>query len=749
MPMIGSAVMSATMRRWRLRFLCLVVPSGACLMVAACGRSNSSSSHASDAAAGAPSSSNDLVMNEIARAEDRRRANDVSDEVRASHDVNVRRRAARALARIADANSIEGLLRALSDEDDETIAWGAYGLGYACKGREDATVRALAARGASLRVTKREPHALRRGEGELDGRRSIARAIGRCGGEIAERVLLDTLRDQNADARSDRERAAYALGDLSSRRGAISDVAATVLLDTADKEAAANDPSNDRVMNAALYAFSRTGHFSDAFAPRLLTAARVAISRATHDDTRIFAVRALRFAGDDATFDLANIAEGASFTAAERGEAARGLATMGALGKLAASRALARITPDKDPIAIAALGGDTFNILNSLIEAVASDPPQSADSALRALSNLTAPGAVPESLARRIAKLRCASASALAHGGYDADVVVQCDHDGSEPRENAELACLLRRPIVGPRRAKWRALASSNHVRVREAAIEAIGERKEIGADAINVLADALSSKQGGVVATAAKVLFDHPDRGSLADATELDAKIAAALSRALDERWPDSFVETRVNLVDAAVALRYSRAHDAAIAACKDANVTVRDRARKALRTLGDPSPSCPAPVDPIPAPEIGHELTHTARVTFITDAGEISMRIEPDLAPIAATRIVALARSGFYTNIVVHRVVPGFVVQFGDPGGDGFGGAPTLLRCETSPVPFAALDVGIPLAGRDTGASQLFVALSRVPHLDGEYTRVGRAEGDWDAIAEGDTIQSARVDE
>ncbi len=120
-----------------------------------------------------------------------------------------------------------------------------------------------------------------------------------------------------------------------------------------------------------------------------------------------------------------------------------------------------------------------------------------------------------------------------------------------------------------------------------------------------------------------------------------------------------------------------------------------------------------------------------------------------DPVYAPIAATRFVALARAGFYTGVSVHRVVPGFVVQFGDHGGDGYGGSGQTLRCETSPQPFGPLDVGVALAGRDTGSSQLFVTLARHPHLDGEYAWVGRAEGDWNAVAEGDGIRAVRVEE
>jgi cyclophilin family peptidyl-prolyl cis-trans isomerase len=95
-----------------------------------------------------------------------------------------------------------------------------------------------------------------------------------------------------------------------------------------------------------------------------------------------------------------------------------------------------------------------------------------------------------------------------------------------------------------------------------------------------------------------------------------------------------------------------------------------------------------------------------------------------------------------------VIHRVVPGFVVQLGDPGGDGYGGAgKEPLRCETSPIPFASRRVGVALAGRDTGSSQLFVTLGPSPHLDGDYALIGRAEPGWEKAAQGDIVKKARV--
>ena len=142
----------------------------------------------------------------------------------------------------------------------------------------------------------------------------------------------------------------------------------------------------------------------------------------------------------------------------------------------------------------------------------------------------------------------------------------------------------------------------------------------------------------------------------------------------------------------------------------------------------------------------EIANLLPPTpVRLVFETDAGEVSITLDPEVAPVTATRIVELARSGYYDGILVHRVVPGFVTQFGAPHGDGYGGpaGKPALRCETSPLPFAALDVGVALAGRDTGSSQLFVMHARHPHLDGAYAWVGVAAGPWATFVDGDRIR------
>ncbi len=701
-----------------------------------------------DAAPSAPNAVVDDAIRAIARAEDARRAADIPDDLRTSRDVSVRRRAAEALARIADDASAAGIARALEDDDPETVAWGAYGLGATCRGHEDAFVRALAARVVSLEL----PDA---GVEVIDPRLAIARALGRCGGEVAETMLAKML------AHGDVEGVAYALGDVAAKRNALSIETMSALLD-------ASKGGND----TALYPFARLKHLAGDSIEHLLGAARAALARdgGDKDPARIFAVRALAAAGDLAATDLMRIVEDHAYSPAERAEAARGLGQMGRDGSLAAAEALVYVVPDKDPVAIAAFGGDELGVMTTLLAALGGDAPARADKSLFALAHLVPPAGASPPLLRRLGVLRCTAAQLLARGSYEADVLTQCADASSETYERARLAAVVHTtPMNSARRDAWRTLAKTAHLRVREAALEAIGAHPELKDAAREVLALALGSDSPGLVATAADQIHAHPDRVYMlaksemraaldphspaptsTPARDLDPAIARALAAAIQRPWTDDCVETKIALFEAGLVLATKEGRDAALAACRDQNVTLRARALKALATTSDAPPVCerrgPAPP---PAPEIDASIGRPTTVHFTTDAAsDLEVTFDPTLAPIAATRFVELARSGFFTNIVVHRVVPGFVVQLGDPGGDGYGGSGKLLRCETSPVPFDAFDVGIALAGRDTGSSQLFVTLAPTPHLDGEYTRLGHARGDWAAVAEGDVVLSATVE-
>jgi cyclophilin family peptidyl-prolyl cis-trans isomerase len=203
-----------------------------------------------------------------------------------------------------------------------------------------------------------------------------------------------------------------------------------------------------------------------------------------------------------------------------------------------------------------------------------------------------------------------------------------------------------------------------------------------------------------------------------------------------------------RAALIGAAGALQLLGAKPRLEAECASENPTLREAAQKALRLLGDAARRCDAPPPGAAPDELSHVLTGPLRLDFETDAGPLFIDLDPSLAPVAATRIADLARKAFYNLILVHRVVPGFVVQLGDRGGDGYGGAPRpTLRTELSPAEFEAGSVGVALGGKDSGSSQFFVTLGRHPHLDGEYALIGKAGPGWERLTEWDMVRKVTV--
>jgi cyclophilin family peptidyl-prolyl cis-trans isomerase/HEAT repeat protein len=138
------------------------------------------------------------------------------------------------------------------------------------------------------------------------------------------------------------------------------------------------------------------------------------------------------------------------------------------------------------------------------------------------------------------------------------------------------------------------------------------------------------------------------------------------------------------------------------------------------------------------------------TAVVT--TDKGAFTIELLPDDAPLTVDNFVELARRGFFNNIAFHRVVPNFVIQGGDPRGDGNGGPGYQIRCEINEVPYDRGAVGMALSGKDTGGSQWFVTHSPQPHLDGGYTVFGRVTQGMevvDRIVRGDRILNVNITE
>jgi cyclophilin family peptidyl-prolyl cis-trans isomerase/HEAT repeat protein len=166
----------------------------------------------------------------------------------------------------------------------------------------------------------------------------------------------------------------------------------------------------------------------------------------------------------------------------------------------------------------------------------------------------------------------------------------------------------------------------------------------------------------------------------------------------------------------------------------------------RKGASSLG-PNPG-PRAVQPWLDGAFGAGTVRGARVE--TSRGVLEIRLFPEEAPATVANFVALAERGFYDGLRFHRVVADFVVQGGDPRGDGSGGPGHRIRCELSPLPYRRGALGMALSGKDTGGSQWFLTLSAHPHLDGRYSVFGQLEsGDdvLDRIRRGDRIEHVTI--
>jgi cyclophilin family peptidyl-prolyl cis-trans isomerase/HEAT repeat protein len=692
-------------------------------------------------------------------AEQRRASRDVLDADLSDRDVVARRAATRALSRIADTRSAELLAKSLADEDPEVVAWSAYGLGYSCRGREATVVKTLAARAASLLTHEAAANGVT-GSNDAGAPKalasplaSVAGALARCGTPEAER----TLRAWLAAERSLAEDAALGLGTIAIRTGRLDDATLVALLDAASRPKAP--------IEAALYPFARLPSVGAPVQKRLLEVVRSKLG--VPGLGRAFAIRALATAGDEAAPELARVVASPGFDDAERADAARALGRLGTPGQRSLDTALETLLAEPTATSDAALASSRFGVLSSLLDALTLPLEKSAPLLAR-LAELPAPAA--PAARRRVVALRCRSAELLAGRGTLSPKLLTCDPDpNGRAGRLAFVRVLDRGPLKGARLRRFTELLRSTDGAVRQRTLELLATHPEArGAPAF--LSEALASKSPGDVATAAELIAKHPDRAATAlsdkpvshdadagtpepslapPAPAPDAAVVRALTKALDDWSKASEIEVRTALADAAGALELLGANDRLELDCKSPHPALRQHAEKALARLGQRDRRCDTfEPDYAPPAELAHALSAPQKLTFETDAGPLEIELDPTFAPVAATRLADLARSGFFEGVVVHRVVPGFVVQLGDPGGDGYGGAKgPPLRCETAPVPFEAGTVGIALGGRDTGSSQFFVSLGRHPHLDGEYAVVGRAGAGWSRVAEGDVVRKARV--
>jgi cyclophilin family peptidyl-prolyl cis-trans isomerase/HEAT repeat protein len=256
-------------------------------------------------------------------------------------------------------------------------------------------------------------------------------------------------------------------------------------------------------------------------------------------------------------------------------------------------------------------------------------------------------------------------------------------------------------------------------------------------------LVERLKSEDVTVRATAASLLGD------------LKAAAAApALAAAFEAARADAVYDARAAALEALAAIRADGIAARLTETLNDRDWAMRVKARQLLRELDASSTAQAARPAPIrverPAYDTLSAPTVSPRVFIDTRKGSIELTLLVNDAPITCDNFITLASKGFFNGLRLHRVVPDFVMQDGDPRGDGTGGPGYSIRDELNEQPYLRGTLGMALDWADTGGSQFFITHSPQPHLDAKYTVFGRVVAGMDvvdALQVGDVIERVRV--
>jgi HEAT repeat protein/cyclophilin family peptidyl-prolyl cis-trans isomerase len=615
-------------------------------------------------------------------------------------EARIRRRAALAIGHVALADGVPALLGALADPDPEVRQMAAFALGLLGDARARAPLVAALADPSPL-VEGSAAEAL-----GLLGDVASADALGTFAAQIVQSPALAQPPDETDDARRDTATAACRLAiQALVRLKAYPQLAAAVL-----------DGGGQPRVRWWPVAFALQRLEDKRALPALLT-----LARDQNPYTRAFAVKGLGALKDRSAMTVLM----PLISSGERNVLVETIRALGRIGDAAAVEPLLRITSDAatDPQVrletVAALGG--FHqpaIADALIDMLADPSPAIRAAALRSLAAFD-----QESFITLLSGLdpdphwnvRAALATALGtlppeNGLPRLEMML---NDADQRVVPFAMAALVKLKVPTAAALLIERLKADDPI-VRVAAATGIGELKPAN----------------GAVALAEAYRFGQRDAmfGARAAALAALAKYgAAAAAPVLREAFGDKDWAVRVR------AVMLLKQIDPAAAA--DADAAIR-----------------PAPTTV--APDVYARLVNppvSTQVYLDTDRGTIQVELAVLDAPLTVENFIALARKGFFNGLSVHRVVPDFVVQDGDPRGDGEGGPGYSIRDELNQRPYLRGTIGMALdPWPDTGGSQYFIAHSPQPHLDAKYTVFGRVIAGMDVvdkIQQWDVIRAVRV--
>ena len=616
-------------------------------------------------------------------------------------DARVRRRAALALGRVKSAAGVPLLVAALPDTDPDVRAIAAFALGLIGDGSAESALVPLLT-DTSPRVRGRAAEAL-----GLIGAKGSAPAIGQMVAEYATSAPVAAMQPDDEAATVAPEAEAFKLGLFALvRLKAYEPMAAAVL---ANGQAvtvwwpvayALQRVEDPRAVPALLQLLNTKGRYTRAFAARGLGPLKDAS-----------AIKPLLALIDPA-------------------------ATAGLEPTVAAIRSLAELGATDAGAVLSRLAGAATTHPNVRLEAVA------ALGTLRAADGLAT---VQDLLTDDWPEMRVAAIRAAAALDEDSFTVVVA---GMEPDRHWRVRAALAETLGGlPAELateRVRSMLQDEDKRVIAPALSSLVRLK--ANDVGTILVQRLDDPDFVVRATAAREIGRLKPPGG-----------AEALRQAFKTAQSDSAYIGRTAALEALAAYGATEATATLAQALEDKDWAVRLRAAELLTKL-EPANTAAATIAPAPgqplAPYDDPKLLAPAtspHVFIETAYGIIEFELAVLDAPQTSRNFIELARNGFFNGLEVHRVVANFVLQDGDPRGDGEGGPGYTIRDELNERPYLRGTVGMALdEWRDTGGSQFFITHSPQPHLDGKYTAFGHVVNGMDVvdrIKPGDVIQRVRV--
>ena len=140
-----------------------------------------------------------------------------------------------------------------------------------------------------------------------------------------------------------------------------------------------------------------------------------------------------------------------------------------------------------------------------------------------------------------------------------------------------------------------------------------------------------------------------------------------------------------------------------------------------------------------------------HPTAVIRVRDYGDIELELYQDVAPNTVANFISLAKDGFYNGLTFHRIVPGFVLQGGDPLGNGYGGPGYSIKGEFSDNGFEnnlKHEAGVISMARsqsyDSAGSQFFICTVETPGLDGQHAAFGKVTSGMEVVYAIEKVQT-----